>query len=342
MLVDKSKRTNVDGLNQLIKINRDECGRISITYTRPNIKKEDLGEEILIKIPVKKFVEMVWKGNDIEPSKKFDEERKDFIQRIQEYSTYRKNNKKYPIGIAAKCKSCEYRIPSSKLHSNERSGFTECWKEVLKWNDNDFSRPHLFELWNFRNSQMLIDKGIYFLEEINNNNVKLNQRQLLQIQHTVFNPGQKEFIDRKLSERMMEFKYPLNFIDFETTRVALPFNKGMKPYELIAFQFSIHSLDKDGTLTHNAEWINEDPGAFPNYEFVRNLKKHLSQNHGTIFRYSHYENTVLNTIYDQLTNEIERIPDAVELMKWIRSITEWKEDKEKKYGKRNMWICLTW
>ncbi|PWI47371.1 hypothetical protein CEE45_12315 [Candidatus Heimdallarchaeota archaeon B3_Heim] len=336
MLADTSKPATIDGLNQLIKINRDEHNRILITHAIPNIKKEDLGEAILMKIPVQKFVDLIWKGKDIDQSKKSEEELKDFFQRIQEYSAYCTENKRYPITIGVKCKNCEYRVPISNLHSNERSGFVECWKDVLNWKEEQFSKPHLFDLWNFRKTQALIDEGIYFLEEINFDSVKLNPRQKLQIQQTVFNPEQKEYINAKISERLQKFNYPLHFIDFETTRVALPFNKGRKPYELIAFQFSIHSLKKDGELNHSAEWINEGTGVFPNYEFVRQLKKSLSQDNGTIFRYSHYENTVLNTIYDQLDKDKETTPDAIELMEWIRSITEWKEDNVKNYGNRNM------
>ena len=336
MLVDTSKLATIDGLNQLIKINRDEHNRVLITHSIPNLKKDDLGEPILIKIPVQEFIELIWKGKDIEQSKKSEEEKKDFFQRIQEYSTYCKENERYPITIGVKCKNCDYKVPVRKLHSNEKSGFVECWKEVLDWKEAQFSKPHHFDLWNFRNSQVLIDEEIYFLEEINLDSVKLNPRQKLQIQQTIHNPEQKEYINEKLYERLQKFNFPLYFIDFETTRVALPFNKGRKPYELIVFQFSIHSLDKDGKLSHSAEWINEDTGVFPNYEFVRQLKKSLLRDNGTIFRYSHYENTVLNTIYDQLDNDKENIPDANELMEWIRSITEWKEDKVKKYGDRNM------
>ncbi len=50
-----------------------------------------------------------------------------------------------------------------------------------------------------------------------------------------------------LSE-MSSWVYPLHFIDFETTMVALPFNKGRKPYEGIAFQFSHHVIQEDGEV----------------------------------------------------------------------------------------------
>ncbi len=336
MLADTSKQSSIDGLNQLIKINRDKHNRILITHAIPNITKDDLGEDILIKIPIQKFVDLIWKGEDIQPSKKSDEEKKVFFQRIREYSTYCDENKKYLITIGAKCKNCEYKVQMSDLQINEKSGYIECWKDALNWDDSRFLEPHIFDLWNYRNSQGLIEDGIYFLNNIDLGALKLNPRQKLQIQQTVSNPKEKEFIDEELFVKLKQFTYPLHFIDFETTRVALPYNKGRKPYELIAFQFSIHTLNEDGSLIHSGEWINENPGVFPNYDFVRKLKESLSKDNGTIFRYSHYENTVLNTIYDQLTSDEKIIPDAIELMEWIRIITEWKEGKLKQFGERNM------
>ena len=40
-----------------------------------------------------------------------------------------------------------------------------------------------------------------------------------------------------IKNEMDTWKFPLHFIDFETSAVALPFYEGMRPYEQIAFQF---------------------------------------------------------------------------------------------------------
>jgi hypothetical protein len=42
--------------------------------------------------------------------------------------------------------------------------------------------------------------------------------------------------------RQSEWEYPYHMIDFETTTVAIPYFKGMHPFETIAFQFSHHIL----------------------------------------------------------------------------------------------------
>lgn len=46
--------------------------------------------------------------------------------------------------------------------------------------------------------------------------------------------------------------FPGYFLDFETVMLPVPIWKGTRPYQQIPFQFSLHRLHKDGTLTHEA------------------------------------------------------------------------------------------
>ena len=133
-----------------------------------------------------------------------------------------------------------------------------------------------------------------------------------------------------LKAEMEDWQFPLHFIDFETSTVALPFTKGRYPYETTAFQYSHHQLDKNGKLTHT-EWISTDR-VFPNFDFVRALKHDLEGDCGTIFRYSHHENSVLNQIAEQLRFSQES--DKEDLVAFIQSITH--DTKEKRYGERDM------
>lgn len=167
---------------------------------------------------------------------------------------------------------------------------------------------------------------------------KTKDRQLLQISTTLKNNYSKEneIIDPKLFEEMKLWKFPLHFIDFETTMVAIPFNKGKRPYEQIVFQFSIHDIDETGIVTHSADWLSTEPGIFPNYDFVRELKNVLSNDDGTIFCYSHYENTMLNILFDQIYEDRDSITDSQDLLDWIRTVTYWKEGKMKLHGPRLM------
>ena len=124
-------------------------------------------------------------------------------------------------------------------------------------------------------------------------------------------------------------------IDFETSMVAIPFNKGRHPYEGIAFQFSHKIVYEDDRIEHKGEYLNTAPGVFPNFDFVRRLKAELETDEGSVFRYAAHKNSFLNTIYNQLKNSAE--PDREELCAFIQTITHSvKGSPERWGGKRDM------
>jgi hypothetical protein len=52
------------------------------------------------------------------------------------------------------------------------------------------------------------------------------------------------------------FRPPIAFLDFETVMPAIPLWPGCRPYDQIPVQFSVHVLDRGGTLAHH-EWLAE-------------------------------------------------------------------------------------
>jgi hypothetical protein len=128
----------------------------------------------------------------------------------------------------------------------------------------------------------------------------------------------------------------LNFIDFETSAVAIPFTAGMRPYEQLAFQYSHHIVYEDGRVEHTSEYINVEKGVLPNFEFIRALKRDLEVNDGSIFRYHNHENTIVNVIHNQLCNSNE--PDRKELCDFIESISHATGSNPNRYapGSRDM------
>ena len=72
----------------------------------------------------------------------------------------------------------------------------------------------------------------------------------------------KEFIDKKvIKDFLQSLSYPLSFLDFETFSEAVPSYFKQTPYQNIPFQYSLHILEKNGSLTHK-EFLcteNKDP-----------------------------------------------------------------------------------
>nr|MBP6218856.1 DUF2779 domain-containing protein [Oligoflexales bacterium] len=183
-----------------------------------------------------------------------------------------------------------------------------------------------------KGSQKLIDKDIFFINQITKDNFEIKESKvdedglsMTERQWTQIEWNQKgrhdPYIDKDaLKGEFSSWKFPLHFIDFETTMVAIPFNKGRRPYEQVAFQFSHHVVYEDGRIEHADQYLNKHRGIFPNFDFVRSLKRVLEKDRGTIFSYAPHENTVLCQIREQLKQSKET--DAQDLIAWIETITK--------------------
>ena len=230
-----------------------------------------------------------------------------------------------------------------------KDGKCECW--LTQVTEQDYNHRPLIATLNgsslSSNRGKWVSEGKYFMDQLTETELKPYnektpdapglddyQRKWLQIGLETKNEGIlsrfKEHLNGNvyldvdgLREEMATWKYPLHMIDFETTAVALPYYIGMKPYEQVAFQFSHHIIYEDGRIEHAGQYLNEDVTKFPNFDFVRELRRQLSLDQGTIFRYATHENSILRAIAGQLADSKE--PDKDELIAFIRSITHEKD-----------------
>lgn len=343
MLADKDKKATVDGLNQKFMISRDKEGRVKIEK-QGDTSLNALGEKVLREIDVDEIADGIISGRfgELEPGM-------DFPSAVKHYAGHYEKDDRIIKLVGSQCAKCEFDCPLEEVQDGKLSGYRECWRRELGWNNEKFREPHIFELWNFRKKQGLIDNKTYHIKNLTKDDIgdfkpskdgkmTTNERQWLQVEMTRENKKEPYLDKDGMREEMAKWKYPLHFIDFETNRVAIPFYRNRRPYEGIAFQFSHHTVDIHGNVKHAGEFINVEPGFFPNFEFVRALKKELEQDSGTIFRYADHENSFLVEICRQLNEETDvSVPDRCGLMDFIKTITHSGEDAVEKWvGARDM------
>ena len=339
MMADKNALCPTDGLNQKFKLSKNEQGRTFVTASK-DLSLEDLTMPILREIQVDGCCDLIY-NQPIEAG----DNSYGFVDYAKLLSESYKNNNKLPMPISSMCKDCEYRTTEEEDKAGLKNGFRECWKGCLGWSDEDFVDLTVLDIWNFRKKDKLINQGKIKLTFITEDDISpkeddkpglsTTERQWLQVQKEQ-NDDQTAWCDTdNLKEEMDSWLYPLHFIDFETSMVAIPFNKGRHPYEGIAFQFSHHVVYEGGHIEHKGEYLNTAPGVFPNYEFVRKLKAELETDEGSVFRYAAHENSFLNIIYKQLKNSDES--DREELCAFIQTITHSVNGSEEKWtGERDM------
>ncbi|MHA3322065.1 DUF2779 domain-containing protein [Legionella pneumophila] len=338
MLVDKDSICPTDGLNQKFLIKRDSNGRVKVEKSM-SLSADDLSVHILREINTDLYIEKIWG--------ECDENGVTFKDLFNQYCLHYFENKKIKPVLTKECAICQFKTDQFDLDSGLKSGFKECWQEILNYNDRDFDEPNVLELWNYRKKDQCLKLGLIKLKDFHEDDLSVkgdgkpgisaSQRQWLQITKA----KEKDFnfwIDiENLQSELSSWIYPLHFIDFETAMLPIPFKKGAHPYQGIAFQFSHHILDENGKVEHRGQFLNANPGVDPTIDFIRALKMELSSDAGTIFRYSDHENTYLNMILKHLDSLSLLETERNELSAFIKTITKSTNySHDKWYGARCM------
>jgi hypothetical protein len=307
MMPDKSKTTEIDQLHSFFSLKRitqpgSKFTRISVDFVGDvaALRKDHFLSLVPVGAEVELLLPEVGKaasdyGASLNPK----------LSKIQ-----------VPITVA--CRDCEYRVGED----DSRDGFKECWGKLAD------VKTHLLDLYHISSvggrggpvANDLIQQGKVGLFDIPKDLLitskgevgSRNERQLIQIDYTKKNV---EWMSKEFPAILKCFKYPLHFIDFETTAIAVPYHAGMRPYEQVAFQWSCHRLDSpNGKLTHS-EWINAED-AFPNFEFAGSLMDCIGTS-GTVFMWATHENTILSTILRQMESREYKNPA---LGRWLQGI----------------------
>lgn len=318
MLADKEAVASVSGLGQAFRVRRSG-GQVHVDVA-PGVA-ERLGDPLLVQVPVGDQVAEIRSG-----LLRVGQEELPFAQAVEQLAAAARGERRVPGKPGIACAHCEFKTPSLPEPDGLRSGFHECWSSALGWTPADFQAPSVLQLWNSRRKEKWLSEGRYKLSQLTAEDLGLDdvepgvdglsvpQRQWMQcVDHPLW-------LDVDLVRReMSQWAYPLNFIDFETAMVPIPYQAGRRPYEVIAFQFSHHVMTADGQVRHETQFLEATPGVDPTRPFLRALRAALGRNAGTVFRWSHHENNVLGSLRARLVDEGD--PADVPLIEFIDAIT---------------------
>lgn len=223
-----------------------------------------------------------------------------------------------PIGM--QCGKCEYRLPPDVAEN----GFRTCWGKLAT------VTPSVLDLYKFgstkhdgeRLGDVMIRNGRIGLEEVDPRHLvkkdgsptAASARQLIQIKHT---RERKPWYGTGLAARLTAAQYPLHFIDFETSALALPYHAAMRPYQSIGFQWSCHTITEPGAEPMHREWLNTTD-LWPSLEFVGTLRDVIGDV-GSVLMWSPHERTILRAIRTQL---IDYGRGTQELIDWLEPFSD--------------------
>lgn len=131
----------------------------------------------------------------------------------------------------------------------------------------------------------LVEQGITTIDEIPAGTaLSLSQRRV---------KDHVEWVSTKLKAALQSIRYPVHHVDFETVMLAVPRYPFTRPYQSIPVQWSNHTEDESGTVTHQ-EFLHEAPTE-PRKRWAEALIESLGE-HGSICVYSAYEEAMIRQL----------------------------------------------
>lgn len=138
--------------------------------------------------------------------------------------------------------------------------------------------PNVFDLYRIQNKTACeyMRQGLVSFEDVVKSGIPLNNTQRRQVEFEQLQLP--THIDRIGINNFLEtLWYPLYFLDFETFQTCVPIYDGIKSYQQVPFQYSLHSLDYDGAELEHREFL-ADENFDPRRELAERLVADIPEN----------------------------------------------------------------
>jgi len=110
----------------------------------------------------------------------------------------------------------------------------------------------------------------------------------------------------ELGAELAKLEYPLHFLDFETVNPAIPRFAGMRPYDHLPFQWSLHVQRQPGAEPEHCEFLAEGRSD-PRRQFITSLCNPLGERGSIVVYNQQFEDTRLSELAGWLPEFAERI-----------------------------------
>ena len=152
--------------------------------------------------------------------------------------------------------------------------------EYLKLHFQDLPDYTVFNISRINKTKLkdLLERGIINIRDVPDD-YKLSDKQ--QIHVTAAKTGEP-YIDRNgIAERMATWQYPLHFLDYETFSYAIPQFDGIRPFQQMCFQYSLHTIrEKGGEMEH--KYFLAHTEIDPPRSLAAALYEHMAGDLGTV------------------------------------------------------------
>jgi hypothetical protein len=140
---------------------------------------------------------------------------------------------------------------------------------------------------------------------------ELSDKQRLQVKATKLNHLILE--KNKIKEYLDTFTFPLYFFDYETLASIVPYFDGLKPYQQLAFQYSLHILDSPDSEFRHVEYLHRE-NSNPAEPLSKTLQSQIGDSGSVITWNMSFEkncNTLLGSIAPEYADFYEKLNERI-------------------------------
>lgn len=133
--------------------------------------------------------------------------------------------------------------------TNICTGRNKCIYYDACYQEENIADNSILTLIASRNKYQMLQAGIQTLKDVQIDQLEGTRQQYAQV-NADRNGGL--FCDHSaLKSWLSHIQYPIAFLDFEWERFAIPPYDGMKPYDVLPFEYALYILEADGTMRHH-------------------------------------------------------------------------------------------
>lgn len=156
----------------------------------------------------------------------------------------------------------------------------------------------------------LEDAGIERIQDIPEA-TSLNEKQKLQVHVTKHN---KRIVKKeKIEEFLGSLTYPLYFFDYETFGSVIPPFDGLRPYQQVPFQYSLHKINSPDASIEHFEYLHSE-NTHPGLPLLQKLKEDIGEKGSVIVWYEPFEKTrneELGQMFPEYADFMKQLNDRV-------------------------------
>ena len=141
-------------------------------------------------------------------------------------------------------------------------------------------------------------------------------------------------IDRKaITNKLSKLTYPIYFLDFESISVPCPLFDGNRPWEKLAFQYSLHILDDTDSEPKHIEFLHKessDPSAY----ITEGLITDIGDKGSIVVYWAGMEKGVLKSLKDKFPEHSSRLQSMIDRL-WDLELIFKKDYRHWEFGTKS-------